>query len=128
MVPKLRETRPRRKRKQDTGITQPRDHSIADPCTFLLSNYSLPSFMRNAALYVLNTELKPKLLPYLIDPAEDGDESSGRPLRKRPPPPLSQSDSSLSLPAAGSRSSGGVGGSPMADVAVDEWSRFWLSM
>ena len=127
MVPKLRETRPRRKRKQDTGITQPRDHSIADPCTFLLSNYSLPSFMRNAALYVLNTELKPKLLPYLIDPAEEGDESSGRPLRKRPPPPLSQSDSSLALPA-GSRSSGGVGGSPMADVAVDEWSRFWLSM
>ena len=65
-------------------------------------------------------------LSYLIDPAEDGDESSGTPLRKRPLSTSSHSSSSLLV--AGSRSSGGVGGSPMADVAVEECSRFWLSL
>ena len=33
MVPRLRETRPTARGDKDTEITQPRDHSSADPCT-----------------------------------------------------------------------------------------------
>ena len=32
MVPRLRETRPVARGGQDAGITQPREHSLADPC------------------------------------------------------------------------------------------------
>ena len=41
MVPRLREMRPAARGGQDTGITQHRDHSTADPCIEEVRRYFL---------------------------------------------------------------------------------------
>ena len=53
MVTRLRETRPAARRGQDAGITQPRDHSLADPCS-LEGSFASPSYSR---FYSTNIDL-----------------------------------------------------------------------
>ena len=44
MVPRLRETRPAARGDKDAGITQPREHSLADPCTLYLVGHVISSY------------------------------------------------------------------------------------
>ena len=45
MYPRLRELCPMARGSQDAGITQPRDHSLADPCMYVYVPFRCASFL-----------------------------------------------------------------------------------